>query len=191
MADESVAATLKKVSGILMVLGVAQIILGSFCIMAPFFASEALATLIGVLLLIAGIVEIIQAVQSRGFGAGGAGFLGGGLAVLGGILIIIAPMFFLAFISMLVAIYFFVDGVHRIMLAWRLRPADGWGWIMFGGILGLLLGAMLISGWPDTGIWFIGVLVGIGILFRGWAVLMLALVARRAQATDGPAVVVR
>ncbi len=180
MTDQTVTATLKKVSGILIVLGIAQIILGSICIMAPYLTSTALATLIGILLLVSGIVEIIQAAQSRGFGAGGAGFLGGALGILGGILIIMAPMFFLSILSLLVAIYFFVDGLQRVSLAWTLKPADGWGWIMFGGVVGLLLGSMLISGWPYAGVWFIGVLVGIRVLFRGWAVLMLAMIARRA-----------
>jgi uncharacterized membrane protein HdeD (DUF308 family) len=177
---ESVSSTLKKVSGLLMVLGIAQIVIGSICIMAPLFTSVALVKLIGILLLVAGVVETIQAIQSRGFGAGGAGFLGGVLGIVGGILIFIAPWIMLSFISLLVAIYFFADGIQRVSLAWTLKPADGWGWVMFGGVIGLLLGTLMITGWPGTGAVFIGLMVGIRILFRGWAALMIALAARRA-----------
>ncbi len=108
------------------------------------------------------------------------GYLGGVLAILGGILVILHPMGVLSFLALLVAIYFFVDGIQRISLAWTMRPAMGWGWVMFGGVIGLFLGSSLISGWPYTGQWVVGLLVGIRVLFRGWAALMIALAARRA-----------
>ena len=180
MNDQTVSGTLKQVSGLLMVLGIAQVILGSFCILAPLIAGGAVVYMIGILLLLAGITETIQAVKTRGFGAGGMGYLGGVLAILGGILVILHPLGVLSFLALLVAIYFFVDGIQRISLAWTMRPAEGWGWVMFGGVIGLFLGSSLISGWPYTGQWVVGLLVGIRVLFRGWAALMIALAARRA-----------
>jgi uncharacterized membrane protein HdeD (DUF308 family) len=173
---------MKQVSGMLLVLGAVQVVIGSVCIMAPVLAGEALVTLVGILLGAAGAVELFEASQSGGFGRGRQGYLGGVLAVLGGILIVIAPHVMLAFLTLLVAIYFLVDGVQRVSLAWSMKSAQGWGWLMFCGVIGLFLGASLLAQWPFQGQWVVGLMVGIGVLFRGWMVLMIALAARRAAA---------
>jgi len=49
----------------------------------------------------------------------------------------------------------------------------GWGWQLFSGIISVLLGIMLWQDWPLSGLWAIGVLIGIRLLFSGFGILFL------------------
>jgi uncharacterized membrane protein HdeD (DUF308 family) len=63
-------------------------------------------------------------------------------------------------------------------MALRVRDHRGWGWLLASGILSLILGAMIWAQWPYSGLWVIGLFVGIQLLFTGWSMVMLALAAR-------------
>ena len=64
-------------------------------------------------------------------------------------------------------------------MALRVRDHDSWGWLLASGILSVLLGVLIWAQWPASGLWVIGLLVGIQLLFTGWSLVMLALAARR------------
>ena len=54
-----------------------------------------------------------------------------------------------------------------------LEPEAGWGWMTFNGVVTIALGWMILKGWPVSGAWAIGILVGIRLLFSGVAMLTL------------------
>jgi len=80
---------------------------------------------------------------------------------------------------MLIAIYFLVDGISEIIAAFKIKPDQGWGWVLFNGIIAVLLGFMIWRQWPVSGAWAIGILVGIHILITGWSMIILGTGARR------------
>jgi uncharacterized membrane protein HdeD (DUF308 family) len=55
----------------------------------------------------------------------------------------------------------------------------GWVWTLVSGIVSLLLGMLIWSQWPLSGVWAVGLLVGINILFSGWSLIALGAAARR------------
>lgn len=116
------------------------------------------------------------------WGMGVMAFLGGAFAVICGILVLFDPLRGLAALTLVLAIYFVIDGIQRIVLAFRLRPVDGWGWVLFGGLLSILLGVLIWSRWPLSGVWAVGTLVGIHILFGGWTMIAITMAARRVAA---------
>ena len=65
--------------------------------------------------------------------------------------------------------------------AFQIKPASGWGWALFSGVITVLLGAMIWNQFPLSGAWAIGTLVGIKLLFSGWSLLMFGMVARSAE----------
>jgi uncharacterized membrane protein HdeD (DUF308 family) len=69
----------------------------------------------------------------------------------------------------------------------RVRDHRGWGWLLASGILSLILGVLIWAQWPASGLWVIGLLVGIQLLFTGWSLVMLALAARAHRQTMVPA----
>jgi uncharacterized membrane protein HdeD (DUF308 family) len=84
------------------------------------------------------------------------------------------------------AIFLMVGGVFRIISALADR-FSGWGWVLLNGVVTLMLGILIYKGWPETGLWAIGLFIGIEMIFNGWAWIMLAAVLRSAPKTPAMA----
>jgi uncharacterized membrane protein HdeD (DUF308 family) len=161
------------------VLGVLQIVFGVLAIGSPLVTGVAVAWIVGLLLMIAGVGQIVQAFKAGSWGAGALGFLFGIFALLAGLVMLGKPLFGLASLTLVLAFYFLINGVTTLVLALRLRPRDGWGWILFNGVVTLLLAILIWRNWPLSGAWAIGTLVGIHILLSGWSTTAIGLAARR------------
>jgi uncharacterized membrane protein HdeD (DUF308 family) len=84
----------------------------------------------------------------------------------------------LATMTMVLAIYLVISGVFEVMMAFQIKPVKGWGWALFSGVISILLGAMIWSQFPVSGLWTVGTLIGIKLFFSGWTLLMFGLTAR-------------
>lgn len=100
------------------------------------------------------------------------------LTVVAGLLLIGHPLFHLGFLTLLLAGFFLAQGILEVVYAFQLRPEQGWGWTLFGGTVSVLLVLMIWRQWPLSGAWAIGTLVGIRLMFSGFAVLAIASAAR-------------
>ena len=169
----------KKNSGSLIFLGVVTVIFGILAVGAPLLTGIAVAVFVGCLLLFAGIARIIHALRSKQWGTGILGTLIGALAVFAGLMTIFRPMVGLMSLTLFLAGYFLIDGVCEIIAAFKMKPDLGWGWLLFNGIIAVVLGIMIWRQWPVSGAWAIGILVGIHILMTGWSMIILGTGARR------------
>jgi uncharacterized membrane protein HdeD (DUF308 family) len=106
-------------------------------------------------------------------------FLFGGITALAGATVVARPLFGLATITMVLLVYFLVDGISTVVSGWRLRPEPGSGWMIFGGATSILLGVLLLAKWPLSGAWAVGVLVGIRLVMRGSSMIALSAVGRQ------------
>ena len=173
----------KKNSGLLIFLGVLTVIFGVMAVGAPLIMGVAVSMFVGFLLLGSGIARIVHALKSRQWGTGFWGTIIGLLGVAAGLLMIFRPIVGLMTLTLLLAIYFLVDGICEIIAAFKIKPDQGWGWVLFNGIIALLLGIMIWRQWPVSGAWAIGVLVGVHILITGWTMIILGTGARRIAGT--------
>jgi uncharacterized membrane protein HdeD (DUF308 family) len=89
------------------------------------------------------------------------------------------PVAGLASLTLAVAFYLVVEGVLEFVLSFRLRGAPGAGWLLFDGVVTLVLAVMIGSTWPSSAAWVLGTLVGLSMFFSGITRLMLSLTARR------------
>lgn len=154
--------------------GIAVLILGVLAIAMPFITGVAVTLMIGVILIAAGVAEFFYTFKSRSFGEGAFRFLFGLLAVLAGLFLVIQPDAGLATITLFLAVWFFVDGIITLYQGIRWRPFEGWGWMVFSGIVSIILGVMIWRQFPVSAVWLVGVLVGIRLIFAGWTMIMLA-----------------
>ena len=148
-------------------------VLGIFAVIAPLFAGIAVTVLIGLLLLAAGIAEMIFAFQAGSFGKGVLRFLFGGLSLLAGVVVLAAPAENLGVLTIMLAVFFVLGGVTDIVLAFKVRPVDGWGWTLFSGVVSIVLGIFIVAQWPVSGIWAVGIYVGVRMLMHGWMLMAL------------------
>ena len=95
-----------------------------------------------------------------------------------GAYLLLRPVAGLASLTLALAIYLFAEGVLELILSFRLRPMPGSRWLLFDGIITLILAVMIWRTWPSSTEWVIGTLVGISMLFSGISRLMLCLAAR-------------
>jgi uncharacterized membrane protein HdeD (DUF308 family) len=172
---EAVAAPLakavKKDATTLIILGVLTVILGVLAMMSPMMAGMAVSMMVGFLLILAGITRTIFAFKAQSWGKGILAFVLGLLTLLIGLAMVFRPVLGLTSLTLVLAAYFFIDGIFEIFEAFDLKPLKGWGWMLFGGIVSVLLGFMIWGQWPVSGAWAIGILVGIKLIFAGWAMV--------------------
>ena len=169
---EEAAKEVRETGSSMVLLGIVQVITGILAILAPIAAGTAVVWVIGIVLLVVGGFWLFGAFKEETFASGAVTFLGGLLYLLGGILVILHPLAGLGFLGTLLAIFLFLRGIIQIQASFAVKPEKGWGWLLFGGILAIVLGVLLMAKWPLAGMWAFGVFVGIELLFTGMTVLM-------------------
>jgi uncharacterized membrane protein HdeD (DUF308 family) len=91
----------------------------------------------------------------------------GVLTLLCGIVLVANPLFAAGMLTVMVAVYFILDGIVEIAGGVQLRPKPGSGWMIFGGIVSILLGFMIWGQFPLSGPYALGILLGIKLFFVG------------------------
>ncbi len=167
-------------------LGFVFIAMGVFALLVPFVAAGSIVLLIGIAMATAGVFQAVMGFRAKVWGL--AGVLGGVLHLAVGVLVLMHPLAGLAFLTILLAVFFFCDGVLRLSVALDLpKGTKGRGWLTFGGIVSGLLGVLMIAKWP-AGAWVIGVFVGIELLWTGFGFLTIAREIRNMEsAGEAPA----
>jgi uncharacterized membrane protein HdeD (DUF308 family) len=168
--------------------GAILIILGMLAIAAPAEATLAVDIFIGWLLLIAGIVGFLTVFSTRDI----ASFLwslipAAPLSMVVGALLLLKPDQGALSLTILLIAFFIVEAVFQIVRSIDYRDAIGgsWGWILVSGICDLVLAAVIMFGWPITGGWALGFLVGMNLITSGGAIVMAALAGRDFAETIG------
>jgi uncharacterized membrane protein HdeD (DUF308 family) len=163
----------RETSRLNIVFGAILTVMGIFAVLAPTFTGIATTALVGMLMLASGMIEIVYAVRAGSFGRGVLRVLFGGLTVLAGLLILATPLVGLSVLTIMLAIVLLVGGVVNITLALRQKSQEGWGWLFFGGLLSIIFGALIALQWPVSGLWAVGLYMGIRILMHGWILMAL------------------
>jgi len=149
-------------------LGIIAIVLGLLCMMAPVITGLSIALLLGILVLAAGVARVIWAFQSGSVGQGIWKFVLGGLTLICGLMLVLNPVFAAGVFTIVLALYFIIDGVSEIAAGTSTRQ----GWLTFAGVVSILLGVLLWAQFPLSGPWAMGILLGLKLLFIGIIMLM-------------------
>ena len=103
------------------------------------------------------------------------------LAIVAGLVLLARPAQGVLTLTIVIGAYFLAEGVTTIMYALEHRRelSERWNWLLFSGVLDILIAAMIIAGLPGSAEWAIGLLVGINLLFGGSSLIGMALAARK------------
>jgi uncharacterized membrane protein HdeD (DUF308 family) len=138
--------------------------------------------LFGFLLIAGGMSEVISSFWAGRWSGSLVHLLIGILNVVIGFMIIDQPENSALQLTLIIAIFLIIGGVFRIVIALSER-FTGWAWVLLNGGISLLLGVQIYKQWPASGLWVIGLFVGIDMIFNGWAWIMVALALRQSPAT--------
>lgn len=174
--------------GLFLIQGLIMIVLGVLAIGEPMVATIAVALFAGWLFLISGIVGLASMFTTRRMPGFWWTLISSLLAIIVGIYLIWRPLVGVLSLTLVVAAYFGAQGIVQIITSIEHRRVlPSWGWMVFGGVVNLLLAAIILSGWPGTAEWTLGLLFGINLLMWGISLVMTAIACRGVHERPPPA----
>lgn len=154
------------------------IILGSIALSSAFITTMATVMLFGVLMIAAGIAQIVHAFYTSEW----TGFFGyvvlGILGAVIGWLMLMNPTIGAVSLTLLFATFFIASGLFKIASALMYDMAHK-GWVIFSGIVSLALGLLVFAQWPESSLWIIGLFIAIDMIFTGWTYVMFSFMMRK------------
>ena len=161
--------------------GILLVILGLAAMILPPLASLAVTIFLGWMFLISGVAGLALTFWARQMPGFWWSLISAVLAVAAGIILLVKPVQGTLTLTIVVGAYFLAEGVATIMYALEHRRelSERWSWMLFSGVLDILISAMVITGLPGSAEWAIGLLVGINLVFGGASLIGMALAARK------------
>jgi uncharacterized membrane protein HdeD (DUF308 family) len=160
--------------------GIALLVLGLLAILLPALASFAATVLFGWLLLLSGIIGLIATLRARHAPGLWWSLLSALLGIIAGALLLGFPVQGMFSLTAVLIAFLVIEGILSILFALEHRRglSGRWGWMLASGVVDLILGAILFAGLPGSAVWALGLLIGINMVFGGWALILMALAAR-------------
>jgi uncharacterized membrane protein HdeD (DUF308 family) len=160
--------------------GIALLVLGALAILVPVLASLAATVLFGWLLLLSGVIGLIATWRARHAPGLWWSLLSALLGIAAGVILLGWPAQGLFSLTAVLIVFLFIEGLLSIFYALEHRKgvSGRWGWMLASGLVDLVLGAILIAGLPGSAAWALGLLIGVNMIFGGWALILMALAAR-------------
>ncbi len=158
--------------------GIILFIAGTMALMSPLVAGSSSTNMVGVLLVIGGIGQCILAFKAGVFGRGFLTLIVALLMTITGSYMATQPVVSLASLTMILVIYFAIVALFELIMACQIRPAQCWGPVLINGIVTLLLGIMLWLQFPLPGVWAIGIVFGVKMIFSGVLFLFIGIAAQ-------------
>jgi uncharacterized membrane protein HdeD (DUF308 family) len=180
MTAETMRGELRQAAGLSSGFAVLMIALGILAMALPVATGIGIAILIAWITICAGFAHLAYAFAAENAGSFLWRFLIGVLYVVGGFYLAIHPALSLASLTLVLAAIFVVEGLLRIVFFAQSRSLPGAGWILFDGVITVVLGLVIARDWPLSSAWAIGTIVGVNLCVSGVTRLMFSVMARRA-----------
>jgi uncharacterized membrane protein HdeD (DUF308 family) len=171
---EAMRETVRKYSLWYLIQGVLLIAAGFLAIIYPVISSVAVIFLLGWLLIISGVLQGISLIGARHVPHFWLQLISVALAILIGFLFLRDPEQGLLTITLLLIVFFMIEGISKVVFSLTIRPFPNWGWVFASGLIGILLSLILWASLPVTAMWLIGLLLGMQLISVGAAIAYLA-----------------
>jgi uncharacterized membrane protein HdeD (DUF308 family) len=167
--------------GWFLALGIFMIVVGTLALGSSMAVTLFSMLFLGWLMIFAGIGEVVHAFWKKKWDGIFMHLLVGLLYVVVGFMVLANPKVGALTLTLIMAIFFILTGIFRIILAVAMHLPH-YGWELFNGIVTFILGIVIWEQWPVSGLWVIGLFIGIDLIMSGWAWVMLSLAARQVGA---------
>jgi uncharacterized membrane protein HdeD (DUF308 family) len=171
---EAMRAAIKKFSLWYLVEGVLLVAAGVLAIIYPIVSSVAVVVLLGWLLIFTGVMQAFSLIGARQAPHFWLQLISVVLAVLVGALFLRDPAQGVLSVTLLLIVFFTIEGISKVVFSLTIRPFPNWGWVLVSGLIGIALSLILWANLPQTAMWLIGLLLGIELISVGSALAYLA-----------------
>ncbi len=171
---EAMRETVKRHSLWYLVQGALMVLGGIIVLFYPILSSFAVVLFLGWVLIISGIVQGISLIGAQNVPHFWLQLVSVVLSVIVGVLFLRHPGEGLLTLTLLLIVFFMIEGISKLIFALTIRPFPNWGWVLASGIIGILLSFYLWNSLPITAIWLLGALLGIQLICEGAALGYLA-----------------
>jgi uncharacterized membrane protein HdeD (DUF308 family) len=180
MPIEHLRDSLKRFNNLYIGSSILMVVVGILAIVLPLAAGIGVSIFVSWLIFLTGLAHLVYAFAARGAGGFLWRLLLGIFYIAGGLYLAFHPSLSLLSLTLVLAFILFAEGLMQILAWFSLRALPASGWILFDGIVTLLLGLMIWRSWPSGSAWAIGTLVGINFLLSGVTRLSYGGAARKA-----------
>jgi len=173
-------APLRAKCGWIVALGVVYVVAGLVALSSVVLATVVSVFVVGIMMLIAGGAEVVNAFQFKSWGMFLLWIALGVLYIVAGILTFQNPLLAAAVLTLLLGAALVASGIMRIILAFGMKEGMPWMWVVLSGIITLLLGGIILAKWPTSSLYILGIFLGIDLVFAGvgWIFVGLGLKSR-------------
>ena len=152
-------------------LGIGELIIGGVASTNLMAANLASVLVIGAAMVVAGILQIVHAFSARGLRGLLFWLLAGIVYAAAGAIILYDPVLASLTLSLTVGVFMVAAGMMRIWAGLHARPMTGWRWIVAAGVLSFCVGVMIVALWPAIGLWLLGAMLVVDLIFQGWGLI--------------------
>lgn len=168
------SVTISKPSKAAVFWSIVMIVGGMLAILAPFAGSIVGDIFVAWLLIVSGVIHLAVAFSNRKLGSFLLKLLLGFVYLIAGIWMLAQPIVGLESLTLFVGVLFFIEGIFEITAYFFVRHMQRAGWLIFDGIVSIVLGGIIVGQWPQSSVWAVGLLIGVNLLVSGIARLLLS-----------------
>lgn len=158
---------LRAKSGWIVALGVVYLIAGFIALGSVVFATVATVFVVGIMMIVSGIAEVINAFQLKSWGKFLLWILLGVLYIFAGFVTFENPLLAAAVLTLMLGFALVASGIMRLILAFSMKEGTPWLWVVLSGLITLALGAIILLHWPVSSLYILGILLGVDLVFAG------------------------
>jgi uncharacterized membrane protein HdeD (DUF308 family) len=158
---------LRAKSGWIVALGVVYVIAGFVALGSVVLATVVSVFLVGIMMLIAGVAEVINAFNVKAWGRFLLWLFLGALYIIAGFVTLRNPLLAAAALTFVLGFALIVSGIMRIILGFNMKAGMPWIWVVLSGIITLLIGLIILAHWPVSSLYILGVFLGVDLIIAG------------------------
>ena len=177
--EQSLVERMNKAAKWLLIIGILVIVVGIIGLVYPQQFGEFSAGLIGIFLVIGGFLRMIFAGLTGTFGSMLLRWLLALLMLVAGVWVVANPDMGLQALTLVMGVYFIIDGIMTIFYSFSLRSFGGGSYLLINGLLGIAIGVLIFAKWPESSAYAIGIYLGIKLIFDGAALAITGYVLKK------------
>ncbi len=175
-------APLRAKWGWIVALGVVYVVAGVIALGSVMSATVATVFVVGIMMIIAGAAEVVNAFQVKTWGRFLFWLALGILYVVAGFVAFENPLLTAVWLTLILAVALVASGLMRIFLAFNMKEGTPWVWVVASGVITLLLGLIILVHWPVSSLWTLGIFLGVDLVFAGASWIGLGMGLKQAAA---------